>query len=176
MKGLPKEKWIEEGLRILGESSYVDIKIDHLCRQLNRSKGSFYHHFKDIKDYYSHLFDSLGKCQTKDLDKTIEVSPTPKEKLKLVNEFIIKNVCKEMTSLRAWATHNYQAREFIDKADITKLEYLTKLYSDVGFDPKRAKSRAKLNLALLVGIYQLYNDSTDSELNELITGIKEIID
>ena len=58
MKRLNKEKWLQTGLDILNKTSYTDIKIEYLCKHLKVTKGSFYHHFKNINDYYSKCLNS----------------------------------------------------------------------------------------------------------------------
>ncbi len=174
MKRLNKEKWLQTGLDILNKTSYTDIKIEYLCKRLKVTKGSFYHHFKNINDYYSKLFEYLFIMNGIDLDQFIEDITTPKERLNYINRQIIKNISKEKVSVRAWGSHNKEVKQQLDKADVMRIEYLTKLYLDIGLDPKKASIIAKLNIALLVGICQLFYNGSKSEINELIPEINNL--
>lgn len=174
MKRLNKEKWLQTGLDILNRTSYTDIKIEYLCKRLKVTKGSFYHHFKNINDYYCKLFEFLFNKERINFDQFIEDIPTPEERLNFVNRQIIKNISKEKVSLRAWGSHNKEVKQQLDKVDNLQIEYLTKLYLDIGHDPKKASILAKLNFALLVGLYQLFYNGSTSEINELIPEINNL--
>lgn len=174
MKRLNKEKWIQTGLNILNKTSYTDIKIEYLCKRLKVTKGSFYHHFKNINDYYSKLIEYLFIKNGINLDQFIEDIPTPKGRLNYINQHIINNISKEKVSLRAWGSHNKEVKQQLDKADVIRIDYFTKLYLDTGLDPKKASIMAKLNFALLVGLYQLFYNGSTSEINELIPEINNL--
>lgn len=176
MKRLNKEKWLQTGLDILNKTSYTDIKIEYLCKRLKVTKGSFYHHFKNINDYYSKLFEYLFSKERINPDQFIKDIPTPKGRLNYINQHIIKNISKEKVSVRAWGSHNKEVKQQLDKADVMRIEYLTKIYLDIGHDPKKASIMAKLNFALLVGIYQLFYNKSKSDINELIPEINNLFD
>ena len=174
MKRLNKEKWLQTGLDILNKTSYTDIKIEYLCKRLKVTKGSFYHHFKNINDYYSKLFEFLFIKDRIVLDQFIEDITTPKGRLNYINQQIIKNISKEKVSIRAWGSHNKEVKQQLDKVDNLRIEYFTKLYLDIGLDPKKASIMAKLNFALLVGIYQLFYNASKLKINELIPEINNL--
>ncbi len=174
MKRLNKEKWLQTGLDILNKTSYTDIKIEYLCKRLKVTKGSFYHHFKNINDYYSKLFEYLFIKDRIDLDQFMEDITAPKGRLNYLNQLVIKNISKEKVSVRAWGSHNKEVKQQLDKADVKQIEYFTKLYLDIGLDPKKASIMAKLNFALLVGIYQLFYTASKSEINELFPEISNL--
>ena len=174
MKRLNKEKWLQTGLDILNKTSYTDIKIEYLCKRLKVTKGSFYHHFKNVNDYYGKLFEYLFNNERIDLNQFIEDIPTPKGRLNYINQQIIKNISKEKVSIRAWGSHNKEVKQQLDEVDVTRIEYFNKLYLDIGLDPKKASIMAKLNFALLVGIYQLFYNGSKSEINELIPEIDNL--
>ncbi|MCK4698969.1 MAG: hypothetical protein KAT38_01485, partial [Bacteroidales bacterium] len=111
-----------------------------------------------------------------DLDQFIENITTPKGRLNYINQQVIKNISKEKVSVRAWSSHNKEVKQQLDKVDVIRIEYLTKLYLDIGLDPKKASIMAKLNCALLVGIYQLFYNASKSEINELIPEINNLFD
>ena len=120
------------------------------------------------------MFEYLFNNERINLDPFIEDIPTPKGRLNFVNRQIIKNISKEKVSLRAWGSHNKEVKQQLDKADVKRIEYFTKLYLDTGLDPKKASIIAKLNFALMVGIYQLFYSGSKSEINELIPEINNL--
>ena len=174
MKRLNKERWLKTGLDILNKTSYTDIKIEYLCKRLKVTKGSFYHHFKNINDYHSKLVGYLFSKERINLDQFIEDNTTPKGTLNYINRQTITNISKEKVSLRAWSTHNKEVKQQLDKIDNWRIEYFTKLYLGTGLDPKKASIMAKLNIALLVGSYQLFYNGSKPEINELIPEINNL--
>ena len=59
MKKIEREDWFTTGLEILKKDGFLKITIDNLCDVLKVTKGSFYHHFKNVDGY----IDALIKIQ-----------------------------------------------------------------------------------------------------------------
>ena len=48
---LTRQNWLETGLNLLGTHGEKALTIERLCKITNRSKGSFYHHFKNRDEF-----------------------------------------------------------------------------------------------------------------------------
>ncbi|MFP3380571.1 helix-turn-helix domain-containing protein, partial [Bacillus sp. SIMBA_069] len=50
-----REDWVRAALTKLTEAGIESVRVEALAREMNISKGSFYHHFQDRQD----LLDSM---------------------------------------------------------------------------------------------------------------------
>ncbi len=67
MKRLDKTAWFKQGFKILKTSGAADLTIENLTKKLNKTKGSFYHHFKNRDDYFEKLLEFWEEKQTFDI-------------------------------------------------------------------------------------------------------------
>ena len=65
-----RRDWIEEGFRILASEGDAGLTVDALCERLDRSKGSFYHHFEGRPGYVE---DVLAAWERQATDRIISV-------------------------------------------------------------------------------------------------------
>jgi AcrR family transcriptional regulator len=72
MKNISKEDWLKTALTALSRQGEEAIRIDKLYKVLNVSKGSFYHHFKNIDDFIVHLMKYWEKGMTESIIETTE--------------------------------------------------------------------------------------------------------
>ncbi len=56
MTKLNKIAWFEQGFEILKTKGAADLTIENLTTRLNKTKGSFYHHFKSRNNYFEKFF------------------------------------------------------------------------------------------------------------------------
>ena len=85
MTRIPREAWIEEGFHILADEGDSALTVDALCRRLDRSKGSFYHHFDGRPGYVDAL---LTEWESQATDRLIETGHTDapvEDRLRAVN-------------------------------------------------------------------------------------------
>ena len=61
--GLSRTDWLDEGQRLLRGRGIEGVSIRALTDGLGVSKGSFYHHFKDLDDYLATLADYFSNEQ-----------------------------------------------------------------------------------------------------------------
>ncbi len=147
-----REDWIEEGFRILAGEGDGGLTVDALCERLERSKGSFYHHFDGRPGYVE---DLLAAWESQATDRIIASgsSDAPvKERLRAVNRQAseLRNARLER-AIRAWAAREPQARRVQDRVDQKRLEFLVELCSERMHDPEAASMLAKIFQLALVG-------------------------
>ena len=66
------------------------------------------------------------------------------------------------SAIRAWATHDEMARSILQQVDQQRLDYITRVFTDIGFNKADAELRARLVLYYQVAEHGiLLNDSKD---------------
>ncbi|HEX5739782.1 MAG TPA: TetR/AcrR family transcriptional regulator, partial [Hydrogenophaga sp.] len=51
MHKLSRESWIQAGFKTLDSLGYIHLSAEKIARQLNVTRGSFYHHFRNRSDF-----------------------------------------------------------------------------------------------------------------------------
>lgn len=72
-----RERWLNEGLKVLAEEGAAGIRIDRIAARLHLSKGSFHHHFDGAEGYKKALLAHFEQLSIRTLENAIaEVGAT----------------------------------------------------------------------------------------------------
>lgn len=105
--------WLKTGLELLSESGPEAIRIDRICKRMQLTKGSFYHHFKGIEDYTDKLAAYWIEAYVRPvLQKEDRLFPETKKGLSLERAF------------RAWSEFSPECSRHVDQADRLRLDFL----------------------------------------------------
>jgi len=167
MRKLVKTDWLKEGLKILSASGYQKITIDNLCTSLKITKGSFYHHFKNIENYIEELMKYWQNEDTLELIRKTEQSGTLNEKQKLINDLALSVPHIAEQAIRAWSFSNAIVRHYLQQVDTARLQYLTDLNIQERMDSSEARIHALLGYATMIGVQQLLSHMSEEEFKNL---------
>ena len=126
-----REDWIEEGFRVLAGEGGSGLTVDGLCERLDRSKGSFYHHFDGRPRYIEEL---LATWETRATDRFVEIARAGgpvEDRLRSVNREAsqLRNAPVER-AIRSWAAAEPLARRAQDRVDRRRLDLLKELCAE----------------------------------------------
>ena len=156
MTRIPKAAWIEEGFHVLVEEGDAALTVDALCRRLDRSKGSFYHHFAGRPGYVEAL---LAEWERRATDRLIEMGHTDapvESRLRALNRQAsqLRNARLER-AIRGWAAREGQARVVQDRVDRRRLAFLEELCTERMGDGDPARRMARVFQLAFVGAQHL---------------------
>lgn len=163
--------WLDAGLRLLSASGPQQLTIDALCRAMDRTKGSFYHHFDGFGDFKTRLLQHFEERGTLQIIETVEQEERARTKLhRLLN--IIVEYSRETdpdpeVAIRAWALHDAEVRTVQERVDAQRLDYLKSLCHQFVPDEQRALRMARLLYAVLVGCEQMHPPLRGDDLRAL---------
>lgn len=163
MEKLNKSTWLSEGLKIVESEGYARITVDNLCERLQRSKGSFYFHFKNIDGYVEALMDYWLEEYTLSIIRKVNALKQVKSRKRLADKLALDRSMKLGQSIRAWSYSNAIVKKRICEADRIRTEYLTELEIQDGKEQSHAKDIAMLTYAVFIGLQQLYPDLSKTE-------------
>ncbi len=127
---MTKTEWLKEGFAILKQTGAAGLTINNLTRRLNKSKGSFYHHFSSRDDYSEQLLAHWEEKQTFDIIKISEQEKTfDNINAKLLELSRINLDAEIEVAIRAWAIRDPLARKFQERIDAQRLCFLKKMFS-----------------------------------------------
>lgn len=167
MKKVDKAQWYIVGLSVLEKEGFAKITIDNLCGLLQITKGAFYHHFKNIDGYIEALMKYWLEVNTFEFIREADKLKDVTEQLQKIGDMAAYSSIRNESGIRAWGYSNPIVRNYIAKADTTRLEYAAKLNEATGLNPKQAMDLAVVQYSLLIGMQQVCSNMSPEQFKEL---------
>jgi len=148
--------WIQAGLAAVAEDGPNGLRIDHLCRRLGVSKGSFHHHFAGSGDFKKAILAAYEGLVVEALDQAIDhtAADNPKAALAGLTAAIASTGSfyrpDVEVAMRAWAFSDPEVRAVQERVDTRRLESLERIWFRILDDPSEVHTAALL--PYLVGI------------------------
>ncbi len=150
------QDWLESGLVLLRDRGHEALTLDALCRALDRTKGSFYHHFADVSAFSQQLLEHWEKRSTDDLIAAADARSDPAERRARLYASVRTVEYGVERAIQAWALHAPGARAVRARVDARRIAYLTELRRAAGVKPKTAERMAQIEYAAFMGALQIF--------------------
>lgn len=156
MARVTRDDWIEEGFHILVEEGDGALTVDALCARLDRTKGSFYHHFDGRASYVRALLEAWERQATDRLIETGRSDAPVEDRLRAVNRQAseLRNARLER-AIRGWAAREPVAGEVQDQVDRRRLAFLEELCAERMGEGDAARRLARVFQLAFVGAQHL---------------------
>jgi AcrR family transcriptional regulator len=152
---LSRVQYFELGLDLLAEVGTKAVTIDALCRRLQVTKGSFYHHFSGVRDFMSQLLLYWEDRYGQRLAREALAARGAAELIPLLKHGATYDVHHEAESaIRALAHFDPAAAEVQRRVDEGREELLFDAYVAAGMPPETARTVARIGMAILIGTQQ----------------------
>ena len=156
MQKLNKAAWFEQGFNILKTSGAANLTIENLTKRLNKTKGSFYHHFKNRDEYFEMLLEFWEKKQTFDIFEIRKQEKT----FNGINETLLRLSKENMdpgieVAIRAWALRDPLARRFQERIDTQRMGFLQAMFSLMTDDPEQVEMISLIRYCFYIGSHQI---------------------
>ncbi len=155
---LSREDWIEAAIDELSVSGFRGVAVEPLARRLNISKGSFYWHFRDLKELVAAVLDAWKQRGFEDVIANLRTIRNPQQRLAA----LIHTAWGNRRDLRAESAlvsealaGNKQVIPVIEEVTAGRLEYLRSLYREMGLPASEATQWAVTAYSAYVGLVQL---------------------
>ena len=145
---LSRDSWLEVALELLQDDGINAVTVDALAIQLGITRGSFYHHFKDRNDLSKEMLDYWKQKWTVELREDVaSLGLDGLHSLTALGNLIHHRKAADYdTAVRAWATHDEQAREIVGEADKIRLDFIRSQFEKIGFKGLDLENRSRLFL------------------------------
>ncbi|MFV8754418.1 TetR/AcrR family transcriptional regulator [Nannocystaceae bacterium ST9] len=158
MTRLGRHDWLDAGLGLLAAGDRRALTLERLCEQLGRTKGSFYHHFRDMPTYQLELLERWQARHTEALIDDSQVAADPRARGERLRARVAAADLRLERAIRSWAEVEPLARTAVDAVDQRRIGYLSELALARLGDPNRAKIVARIEYAAFVGSVELFAD------------------
>lgn len=158
---LRKQDWLELGFHQLIESGAAGLTVDRLCRAGGRTRGSFYHHFRDHDAFVEDLMRRWQQFHTDDVISEVEVGNGGMRPQSL-HDLVVRLDHRLDVAVRLFAQTHPVASTYLKRVDTRRLDYLKKLYRDA-LPETLADELARVEYAAFVGAQMLWPDAEPDE-------------
>jgi AcrR family transcriptional regulator len=146
-----KRKWMDTGIKILGEAGVKGLTIERMAEELNLTKGSFYHHFKDVRDFQEQL---IAYWADQYLSTSSSLPDEPGDRMALLDQIMeqaFSPVTEPEVAIRAWAQQDEMVRAFVGRVDATRHAFVLQVFQSVTGDEGQARLMADLLFSIAIG-------------------------
>jgi AcrR family transcriptional regulator len=162
-ESLTAADWTEAALNALARGGLAAVAVEPLAKELGATKGSFYWHFADRNEL---LVATLALWERRDTDRVIGAigeSGDATARLRRLLRLAFTSVPDDGTAgavgtvelaLQASAAHPLVAPA-LRRVTERRLGFLTRLYTELGLSPARARDRGLLAYTAFLGHAQL---------------------
>lgn len=171
-----KQDWINKGINRLKSKGPSELSVEKLSKHLGVTRGSFYHHFKNIGEFNDAILESwIETNTTTPFNAAKDNSSNVQEELAELVERSWHTDTDLEVAIRTWAATNRQARERLITLDNFRLNYLIELYQAVVNDEVKGKRFAQIAFYGLLGAIHAQPKIPEERLGELINSIQELM-
>lgn len=173
---LTRKDWLAFGLDLLGRAGPTALTIDRLCAKARKTRGSFYHHFRDHDAFIQALLEYWRDRHTETLIRAVDSASRPGNRLRLLNTLAAALDPRTEIAIRRLAGIDIRARSVLAQVDRRRIDYLAGLHLRTGRTGKvEAKALAELEYAIYVGLHHLDPDASPEKIKALYETFGQLI-
>lgn len=159
-----RQDWLQLGLDLLTAEGPGALTIERLCQGMQKTKGSFYHHFGDRDVYVEALLEHWEQAHTLQ-PMAVSQAGDARERLQMLYRTVSLLPAGPEVALRAWARSDARVAASVARVDTTRLAYLDELHAVT--QPPQGHLIAVIEYALLVGLQHLEGQLPRSGWDEI---------
>ena len=154
-----RDRWLDEGVRVLAEEGASGVRIDRIAARLGLSKGSFHHHFDGADGFKRALLAYVERLSIEVLDQAIRGVPASADARTVLGH--LTDVVgsgdaglyqpKLDVALRAWALFDSDARGAQSRIDGARVAALERVWRPLVQTDAEARTAALVPYLLSVG-------------------------
>jgi AcrR family transcriptional regulator len=167
---LNRDDWIRTSLEVLVNEGIGAVSVDRLAVELEVTRGSFYHHFKDrgalLDALLSHWSETLTH-QIREQVASLQLDPAT-TLLALLRTIRRKRAAEYDAPFRAWALHDERAAKVLREVDRLRLEFCRAQFQAIGFEGIELESRARLFLYYETAAPAMFIDRSEEQTEALL--------
>lgn len=173
-KRLSADDWAAVALAALAEGGLAAVAVEPLAARLGATKGSFYWHFANREALLAATLARWERVGTEDVIAAIEGEPDLRVRLQLLLAHALDGGSRVELALQPSATHPLVAPVLV-RVTRRRLDYLTDLFTGLGFDRDTARERSVLAYTAYLGHAQLTHATPDAAPDALPRYVRSVV-
>ncbi|GAA1573534.1 TetR/AcrR family transcriptional regulator [Kribbella sancticallisti] len=174
----PRERWIEEGLRILAGGGMDAVRIEVLAKALDVTKGGFYGYFADREALLTEMLDAWERESIDEVFRQIEqLGGDVKDQVRLAGRltFAGDRLLPIDLAVRDWARRDPEVAERLRRVDNRRMQLLRDAISTLCADPDEVEARCLLAFCLAIANTLLAVDHPHRTRSEVVAHAADLI-
>jgi AcrR family transcriptional regulator len=174
---IPRERWIEEGLRALAGGGPEAVRIEPLARRLGVTRGGFYHHFADRAALLSEMLDLWERRVIDEVLTQVEQErsdPRTRAVRAGALTFDAKLMPVEL-AIRDWARRDTTIAERLQHVDNARMGYLREQFRTITKDDDELEARCTLAFGFAIGNHFMTPDHGDHSPAEVLRNVINVL-
>lgn len=152
---LSKTVWCDAALRQIAEGGTASVSVEGLARQLGVTKGSGYWHFSDRADLIRSSLAYWADQGTAAIVDELTPIADPRERLRALLHVSFDDPRGAIDARLATAAADPEVSVVLSRVTEQRVDFLRRIFRDLGLAPGPARHRAALAYAAYVGHVQL---------------------
>jgi AcrR family transcriptional regulator len=150
---MSKEAWFDAGFRRLAAQGPQGLKIMAIAEDMGVTKGSFYWHFKDLREYRTAL---LAEWERRFTEEIIQQSTNINGDIATKMHTAIRAAegvsdRRLLLVMRTWALHDPLVAKALAHADKLRVSYMASLFRELGWGKNEASTMAGFVYSAFMG-------------------------
>jgi len=158
----PRNRWIAEGLQVLGAEGPDAVKIESLARELGVTKGGFYGYFDDRGALLDEMLDAWERASVDEVIQRVEAGGgDATHKLRRLSRIAGARrgeALKIDLAVRDWARRKTRVARRLKRVDNRRMAYLRSLFGASVLDQDEVEVRCLLFYSLWIGSHFIAAD------------------
>ena len=146
-----RQDWLEVGLETLGAARVPGLTIERMTGELGVTKGSFYHHFRNVQDFQEQL---IVHWSDQYLRTASQLPQDPGALLALLDAIMQEAfgpVTEPELAIRIWAHQDDTVRAHVEIVDAARREFVLNVCRAVTKDERQSMLMADMLFAISIG-------------------------
>lgn len=159
---LGRSDWVMAGFRALVAAGPEAIKVEPIARDIGATKGSFYWHFKTLRELHAAMLEAWELLATTEITGSVRrAALSPRDRVLLLVDLVSAVPQDEVggmavePALRDWGRTAPLARAVLQRVDAQRLADLRAFFADAGLDSAAAAEGAVRFYAAVIGLENL---------------------
>ncbi|QNS08247.1 TetR/AcrR family transcriptional regulator [Streptomyces xanthii] len=153
---LTAQDWADAALSAIGEGGIAAVAVEPLAARLGTTKGSFYWHFANRAALIEAALDRWEQLNTEGTISEVEAEPDPRQRIRLLFSEAITSATTNPLEVALLATATQpQVAAALRRVTERRVDYLARLFGDLGFPEPEARRRGLLAYTAYLGHAQL---------------------
>jgi AcrR family transcriptional regulator len=158
------QDWTDAALDALATGGVAAVTMERLAKALGATRGSFYWHFENRDELIDVALEKWEREHTTDLIPRAEAISDPAERLGFLFRQAYERPADPIEIALAWAADEPHVAPAVARVTRTRLEFLRRIFTELGLADDEAADRAWLAYGFYVGHHQLGRNADLGEL------------
>jgi len=163
-----KDDYLDAGMAVLAEAGIGAVTIATVCRRLDVTKGSFYHHFPSGPAFHAALLERYEDEYGRRRIEAVARLETIEERLDALVERGVTRDHGAESALRAWSRSDPAAAEVVQRVDAARSRFLVEVLVGAGMPRREAAVHADVATALVAGAQAMQHPVDERRLRAML--------